>query len=91
LYIADFSSPLGNFAVQPESLALDPGQSAETEPMSSQLAGSLAETDATLMLRIGDKTEKKLVILRALPAVAPAATAGSPPGDASVPVEKPAR
>ncbi len=68
LGIEDFVSPFGNFAVQPEKLALDPGQSLETEPMSSNLAGSLAEIGATLVLRLGNKAEKKLIMLHAVPA-----------------------
>ncbi|HVT73510.1 MAG TPA: hypothetical protein VHD61_10255 [Lacunisphaera sp.] len=73
--IADFVSPLGNFAVQPETLALEPGQSVEVEPMSSQLAGPLAGVDATLVLRAGGKTEKQVIHLQA---VTPPATAASP-------------
>jgi hypothetical protein len=59
LVIDDFVSPLGNFAVRPEQLTLAPGQSLETDPMTSQLAGALSEADATLVLRIGAKGEKK--------------------------------
>ncbi len=74
LYIEDFVSPLGNFAVQPEKLTLEPGQSLETEPMSSRLAGALTETDATLVLYLGGRKEKKVVVIRALPPAIP------PPG-----------
>ncbi len=41
LHIDDFVSPLGNFAVRPDKLVLASGQSLETEPMSSQLAGGV--------------------------------------------------
>jgi len=64
--IDDFSSPLGNFAVRPEKLTLEPGQTLETEPMSSRLGDSLAETEATLVLRVGDQSEKKVIVLRAV-------------------------
>lgn len=67
LLIDDFTSPLGNFAVRPEKLVLEPGQSLETEPMSSQLAGAFAETDATLVLRLGPQAEKKTFRLHAVP------------------------
>jgi hypothetical protein len=67
LTIDDFVSPLGSFAVRPEKLDLAPGQSLETEPMTSQLAGMFAETDATLVLRIGTQTEKKTFRLHAVP------------------------
>jgi hypothetical protein len=66
LTIDDFVSPLGNFAVRPEKLVLAPGQSLETEPMTSQLAGQFAETDATLVLRLGVKAEKKTFRLHAV-------------------------
>jgi hypothetical protein len=68
LYITDFVSPLGNFAVRPEKLTLEPGQSLETEPMTSQLAGTFTEAMATLVLRTGGKTEKKTVALKQVPA-----------------------
>lgn len=67
LAIDDFVSLLGNFAVRPEKLVLEPGQSLETEPMTSQLAGELSEANATLVLRVGPKTEKKTFTLHALP------------------------
>lgn len=68
LWIDDFVSPLGNFAVRPEKLVLEPGQALETEPMTSQLASAFAETDATLALRIDAKVEKKTFRLKAVPA-----------------------
>ena len=80
--IDDFVSPLGNFAVRPEQLSLAPGQALETEPMTSQLAGALAETDATLVLRIGAKGEKKTFHLHA---VVPAKTVDGPPEPAQAP------
>jgi len=86
LHLVDFSSPLGNFAVQPDKLTLEPGQSLETEPMSSQLAGSLAEIDVTLVLRLTDKTEKKTILLHTVPA--PAAPAAGQPPDNLLPPAK---
>ena len=80
LDIVDFVSPLGNFAVQPEKLTLDPGQAVETEPMSSQLAGSLAEADATLVLHLAGRTEKKVVVLRAVPGGIPPEEPAAQPG-----------
>ncbi len=77
--IVDFVSPLGNFAVQPETLALDPGQSLEVEPMSSQLAGPLAGVDATLVLRVAGKAEKQVIQLKAVSPPAPAAPAAATP------------
>ena len=64
LYINDFVSPLGNFAVRPEKLTLEPGQSLETEPMTSQLAGAFTEAMATLVLRVNGKVETKVLPLK---------------------------
>ena len=82
LNVVDFVSPLGNFAVQPEKLTLEPGQSVEVEPMSSRLGGSVTEVETTLVLRIAGKIEKKTVVLRAVP--------GSPPEPAA-PAAPPAK
>lgn len=70
LFINDFVSPLGNFAVRPEKLTLEPGQSLETEPMTSQLAGAYTEATATLALRAGGKSEKKALTLKQVAAEA---------------------
>jgi hypothetical protein len=64
LRITDFVSPLGNFAVRPEKLVIEPGQSLETEPMTSQLAGAFTEAPATLALRLRGQAEKKTFPLR---------------------------
>ncbi len=66
LRIDDFTSPLGNFVVRPDQLTLEPGQSLETEPMSSQLAAAYSEVDATLVLRLGSGSEKKTFRLKAV-------------------------
>ena len=79
LNIVDFVSPLGNFAVQPDRLVLTPGQSAEVEPMSSRLGGSVTEVEATLILHLAGKTEKKVIVLRAVPASTPESTAPATP------------
>jgi len=71
LNIVDFVSPLGNFAVRPETLTLEPGQSLEVEPMSSRLGGPVTEVEATLVLQVAGKTEKKTVVLRAVLASPP--------------------
>ena len=79
LIIDDFVSPLGNFAVRPEQLIIPPGQTLETDPMTSQLAGALSEADATLVLRIGTKTEKKTFHLNAVKPPADAPPEGAAP------------
>jgi len=79
LAIDDFVSPLGNFAVRPERLTLQPGQALETEPMTSQLAGEFSEADATLALRMGGKADKRTFHLNAVPPKAPAQDASAAP------------
>ena len=73
--IADFISPLGNFAVRPENLTLAPGQSVEVDPMSSQLAGELIEVPVTLVIHSAGQKEKQTLDLK--PAAPPSAE--SPP------------
>jgi hypothetical protein len=83
--IPDFLSPLGNFVIEPEKLSLDPGQSAEVEPMTSRLAGDIAETTVTLTLHIVGHTEKKVLTLRV---VAPPPGAPTDPNPESRPTQK---
>ena len=60
----DFSSALGNFVVLPEKLTIDPGLSAEFEPMTSRLGGDFGEVEATLTLSVAGREEKKTITLR---------------------------
>jgi hypothetical protein len=85
LAITDFLSELGNFVVQPEKLALDPGQSAEVEPMTSRLAGEIAQADITLTLSLDGHAEKKVITLFLVPTPPPSAT----PPDAAPPAPPP--
>lgn len=64
LIVTDFVSPLGNFVVRPDKLKLAPGESMETEPMTSQLAGAFTETTATVAVRLEGKAEKKAFPLK---------------------------
>jgi hypothetical protein len=63
LRIADFLSPLGNFAVQPEKLTLAPGASAEVEPMTSGLASQISGGEITLKLQLGGRRDTQVVPL----------------------------
>ena len=62
----DFSSVLGNFVVLPEKLIIDPGLSAEFEPMTSRLGGDFGEVSVTLTLSVAGRQEKKTITLRSL-------------------------
>lgn len=80
LNIVDFVSPLGNFAVQPGKLILEPGQTLEVEPMTSRLGGSVTEVEATLVLHVPGRTEKKTIVLRAVPGGTPEPAPPATPG-----------
>lgn len=63
--VRDFNSPLGNFVVQPATLTVPAGESAEFLPMTSFVQGDLPdEMPATLTLRVAGQTEKQVVVLR---------------------------
>jgi hypothetical protein len=67
LVITDFLSPLGNFVVHPDQLALDPGQSLEVEPMTSRLAGEVSGGEVSLSLKLGKQQETKTITLELKP------------------------
>lgn len=79
LLITDFLSPLGNFVVEPEKLALEPGQSLEVEPMTSRVVDELSQAEVILTLRLNGHSERKTLTLTLAPA-SPAAGAGTPAG-----------
>jgi len=64
--IRDVKSDLGDFAVRPEHLLLAPDQSAEVDPMISELGVTSDEIPVTLVLSIGGKTEKQDVVVKNL-------------------------
>ncbi len=70
IVIADFLSPLGNFAVQPEKFSLDPGASLEVEPMTSRLAGEPSDGEISLSLKLAGATETKTITLALQPEAA---------------------
>jgi len=72
LVIADFLSPLGNFVTYPSKLTLEPGQTAEVEPMTSRLAGDVVAAEITLNLHLGSRKDSKTIALK--PEVTPAPT-----------------
>lgn len=68
----DFASSLGNFVVQPATLTVPAGETAEFTPMTSFVQGDLPdELPVTLTLRIAGKTEKQIVVLRPAPRETP--------------------
>jgi hypothetical protein len=64
--ISEVNSDLGNFAVQPEKLTVAAGKSAEPYPMNSQLGLIGDNLPVKVALRIGDKTESQIIIVKSL-------------------------
>jgi hypothetical protein len=62
--IINFDSDLGNFAVQPEQIALPPGQSVEAEPMISRLGVTSLKIPVTVTLQLNGKTETHVLTLQ---------------------------
>jgi len=65
--VLDFKSALGDFAVFPAKYQVAAGTSAASEIMTSQLGLASAEIPVTVVLRIGDHKETKVVMVRQLP------------------------
>jgi len=75
--VRDLDSALGDFAVRPDRLVLEPGKSAEPDPMESLLGLESYALPVTITLRVGGKTETKILTLRVVPP-APAAPPAPP-------------
>lgn len=61
--IKDVNSDLGNFAVRPDTVTLNPGQTVETEPMLSKLGVESYTLPVTIVLRAAGKTEARTLTL----------------------------
>ena len=64
--MVDFASDLGNFAVDPETLTIAPGQAAEPTPMVSQLGVSSDEMPFRVSLRLGKAKETRTFLVKIL-------------------------
>ena len=61
--VTDFASQFGNFALQPDKLALAPGQRADAEPMSSQILNTSGDAAVKVTLRAAGNKETQTVAL----------------------------
>ncbi len=81
--IREVKSELGNFAIRPDELTLDPGKSAEVEPMVSMLGVESFSLPVSVTLRVGGQTESKVITLHVVPpdqhTPAPAPAPSAPP------------
>ncbi len=71
--VTDFESDLGNFAVYPAVLALAPDQTAEPDPMISQLGVTSDEIPVKVTIRWEKKTESRTILVRSILVKDPAA------------------
>jgi hypothetical protein len=64
--VLDFESDLGNFAVNPETLSMAPNQTAEPDPMISQLGVTSDEIPIKVSLKSAGKTETQTIVVKSL-------------------------
>jgi hypothetical protein len=64
--LVDFDSDLGNFAIDPETLTIDPGQVGEPTPMVSNLGVTSDVIPFTVTLKLGSAKESKTVTTRSV-------------------------
>lgn len=64
--VEDFDSTMGDFVVQPPKITIQPGESAEADPMVSRLGVTAEEIALTVKLRSGSRTEQQVLTLRAM-------------------------
>jgi hypothetical protein len=64
--IVDFNSDLGNFVVDPETVTVAPGGSADTTPMVSRLGVTSPLIPVTVTLKMGAAKETRTVLVRDL-------------------------
>jgi hypothetical protein len=65
--ILDFDSDLGNFVVDPDTVTIPPGRSAEPTPMVSQLGVSSDEIPFKVRLQLGKSSESRTISVRDVP------------------------
>ena len=58
------NSQLGNFAVQPKTLTLEPEKSGQPDPMISLLGVTSPELPVTVVLKLAGQAEKKVLVLK---------------------------
>ena len=81
--VIDFNSTLGDFVVQPETIAIKPGESVEADPMVSRLGVAGGDIPLTIKLHIAGRTEEQVLTLHAVPEPPPPAAAAPPAAPAN--------
>jgi hypothetical protein len=75
VHLIDFNSDLGNFVIDPDTLVLAPGQTAEPTPMVSNLGVSADTIPFTVTLKCEGSQETQTVQVRSVAIPPPAAPA----------------
>jgi hypothetical protein len=73
----DFNSDLGNFVVDPDTVKVLPGQTAEPTPMVSQLGVNADELPFTVRLELGSAKETRTIVVHTLLGTTPPKTSGT--------------
>jgi hypothetical protein len=60
----DFNSDLGNFVIDPATITIPPGTTAEPTPMVSQLGVSSDELPFTVRLQLGKAKETRTILVK---------------------------
>ena len=76
--VRGMDSELGDFAVRPDKLTIQPGQSEEPDPMESLLGVDTYSLPVTLTLRSAGRTETKVLTLQLLKPATPPAPSPNP-------------
>jgi hypothetical protein len=64
--VLELNSDLGNFAVRPAKITVANGQSAEADPMVSQLGVTSDEIPLKIVLRVGSKKETQVIAVKSI-------------------------
>ena len=70
--IVELNSDLGNFAVEPDTVILNSGETSEPNPMISQLGVTSNVLPFKVTLRLGNSTESQTIPVRDIPPIQPA-------------------
>lgn len=84
--VRDLDSALGDFAVRPDKLTIVTGESEEPDPMESLLGVDSYDLPVTVSLRLGGKTETKILTLHLVNPAPP--TPPAPESPTTSPVAK---
>ncbi len=71
------NSQLGNFAVQPKTLTIEPEKSGQPDPMISLLGVTAPELPLTISLKLAGQAEKKIITLKPISNAPPPDTGGT--------------